>query len=142
MPRRADSLQAFPAQFGVNNPGPNKFYAALSPFAPSKGESMPFFAVRMPPGIRGASHHLSRADVQPTISIDPRNGTAGDSVTLQFAVDGNGVPVRSTMRLLRASYIEYAQVVVGAALRSVYLPAMRGLSGHWPPRANVEILEA
>lgn len=125
-PRRADSLQALPGQIGVDNPGPVRFFLALSPYNSHQGTSMPFFAVRMP-ALQGGRPAVDTAgDVQPTITFDPRDPAVGDSVTVQFVVDERGVPVKSTMRVLSARYIEYAQLVMGAILRSQYIPAMAG----------------
>jgi hypothetical protein len=124
-PRRADSMQAFPGQIGVANPGKIRFYVSFSPFDSHKGRSMPFFAVRMPawrPGARPAIDPTR--DLKPTFPIDARNAPGGDSVSIQFVVDDHGAPVKNTMRLLSANYIEYAQVVVDAALHSQYIPAM------------------
>jgi hypothetical protein len=122
-PRRADSLQAFPGQIGVDQPGPIRFFIALSPYQPKSGHFMPLFAVRMPGWRPGSRPATSPADVQPTFT-GAQNPAAGDSVLFQFVVDEHGRPVSTTVRLLGATHIEYAKAILDAALHSQYVPAM------------------
>jgi TonB family protein len=123
--RRADSMQAFPAQIGVPNPGSIRFYVSFSPFDTHAAQSMPFFAVRMPAWKPAARPGINAArDMKPVFPVAARNAAVGDSVTIQFVVDEHGAPVKSTMRLLSAAHIEYAQSVVDAELGSQYVPAV------------------
>ncbi len=124
-PRRADSLQAFPAQVGVTNPEPIRFYVAISPVESHVGRSMQLFAVRMPAWRPGSRPGIDPAhDVKPVFPVVAREAGVGDSVTIQFVVDERGALVQRTMRLVNAGHIEYAQAVMEAAIGSQYIPAM------------------
>jgi hypothetical protein len=126
-PRRADSLQAFPVQIGVPNPGPIRFFVSFSPFNSHPGQSIALFAVRMPAWRPGARPGIDSArDVTPLLPPPAAGQSAagGDSVTIQFVVDEHGAPITNTMRLLTASRIEYAHAVIQAGLHSQYIPAM------------------
>jgi len=123
-PRRADSLELFPVQIGVESPGKIRFFVSLSPMQSPTGRSSAFFSVRMPawrPGSRPAidPHH----DWQPIFPVEARQAAVGDSVAIEFVVDEHGVPIKTTMRLLSAKYVQYAQLVADAVLRSRYVPA-------------------
>jgi hypothetical protein len=124
-PRRADSMQAFPGQVGVDHPGPIRFFAALSSFQPKSGHYTPIFAVRMPGWRPGSLPGIDPPlDIQPVFPSDAPRPAVGDSVLIQFVVDERGAPVTETLRLLGASHIEYAKAIVDAALHSQYMPAM------------------
>jgi hypothetical protein len=122
-PRRADSLQAFPGQVGVDHPGPIRFFVALSPYQPKSGHYVAFFAVRMPAWHPGSRPAISPGDLQPSFA-GAQMPAAGDSVLIQFVVDEHGLPVNTTVRLLGATHIEYAKTIVDAALHSQYVPAL------------------
>jgi hypothetical protein len=122
-PRRADSLQAFPGQVGVDHPGPIRFFFALSSYQPKGGRSMAFFDVRMP-AWRPGSRPAVDLDVQPTLASGAAQPAAGDTVVIQLVIDEHGAPVNGTMRLLGATHIEYAKAIVDAAMHSQYTPAM------------------
>jgi hypothetical protein len=124
-PRRADSLQAFPAQIGVSSPGPIRFFVSFSPFDSHPGQSMSLFAVRMPAWRPGTRPEIDPArEITPVLPAAAQNAAVGDSVTIQFVVDEHGAPVTNTMRLLSASHVEYAQAVIDAGLHSQYVPAL------------------
>jgi hypothetical protein len=121
--RLADSLQAFPAQIGVANPGPVRFFLDLSSYDPKRPHSAALFDVRLAawhPGARPAVNVY----VEPTIPVGVQYPTAGDSALIQFVVDNRGVPVESTVRLINATNLEVAEAVVHSALESRYMPAM------------------
>jgi hypothetical protein len=123
-PRHADSLDAFPPQIGVPYPGKIRFFVALTSAAQSNGYALPFFAVRMPAWRPGSAAALDpRHDWRPTFPVTAFSRAVGDSVAIQFVVDEQGVPIRTTMRLLDARYVDYARLVIDAALKSRYVPA-------------------
>lgn len=126
-PRRADSLGLFPGQFDVSDRGKIRFFVALSSSPPATPDAMPYFAVRMPgwnPGSQAVTD--PQHDWKPTFPIQAIQAAVGDSVAIQFAVDEHGVPIKTTMRVLGAGYLQYAELVVDAALRSRYVPATAG----------------
>jgi hypothetical protein len=126
-PRRADSMQAFPAEIGVTDPGPVRFFVSFSAFQSRLGQSLPMFAVRMPawkPGTRPGidPEHDERPVFR--VAVGGEIGAVGDSVAIQFVVDERGMPVKNTVRLLSAKHVQYAQAVIDATLRSQFTPAM------------------
>ncbi len=124
-PHRADSLQAFPAQIGVSDPGPIRFYVAFSPAQVRRDQSMQLFAVRMPAWRPAAQPGIDPGrDVKPVFPVVAREAGVGDSVTIQFVVDDHGAPIQRTMRLISGAHIEYAQAVIAAAMGSQYIPGM------------------
>jgi hypothetical protein len=125
-PRRADSLGAFPAQIGVEHQDKVRFFVALSSLQ-SDGHAVDLFAMRFPAWRPGSQAGIDpRQDYQPTFPVTARAAAVGDSVSIEFVVDEHGAPIKTTMRLLTAQYIEYARVVVDAALKSRYTPATAG----------------
>ena len=123
-PRRADSLGAFPPEIGVSDQGNIRFFVSLTPFQRSAGPSMEFFGVRMPAWRPGSPPAIDpRQDWQPTFPVTGRQAAVGDSVTVEFVVDERGMPITTTVRVLTAQYIDYARLVMDAALKSRYVPA-------------------
>lgn len=123
-PRRADSLQAFPPQFGVEHQEKIRFFVTLSSLGPGSGRSLVFFEGRMPAWRPGSQALVDpRQDMQPIFPVTARSAGVSDSVSIEFVVDEHGVPVPTTMRVLDAQYLDYARLVVDAALKSRYTPA-------------------
>jgi hypothetical protein len=125
-PRRADSLKAFPPQIGIALQQKIRFFIALSS-AETDGYPLELFALRLPAWRPGSQASVDpRQDYQPVFPLSARAAGVGDSVSIEFVVDEHGVPIKTTMRLLSAQYIDYARLVVDAALKSRYTPAALG----------------
>jgi hypothetical protein len=123
--KQADSLHSFPAQIGVTNPTPVRFFVDISSYEPKSAHSVPLFAVRLAawhPGSRPAVNVY----VEPSIPVGSPIPTASDSALIQFAIDDRGVPIRATMRLVAGTNLEVAEAVVHSVLESRYVPAMAG----------------
>jgi hypothetical protein len=123
--RLADSLKAFPAQVGVAQPGPVRFFVDLTSYQPKGAHSAVLFEVRLA-GWHPGSRPAVNVYVQPTIPAGAPAPTSSDSAVIQFAIDDHGVPIKSTMRLVAGTNLEVAEAVISSALHSQFMPAMAG----------------
>jgi len=123
--RLADSLQAFPAQIGVAQPKPVRFFVDLTSYQPRGAHSAVLFETRLT-GWHPGSRPAINVYVKPTIPAGAPAPTASDSAVIQFAIDDRGVPIKSTMRLVAGTNLEVAEAVISSAEQSQFMPAMAG----------------
>lgn len=78
----------------------------------SASTTAPLFAARMPVWVVERDVRLKRDSPKPRYPPRAEQENIGDELLVSFVVDDHGVPRMETVRLLRATYLEFARAVL------------------------------